>query len=99
MFGLKHIIILIISTILVVGLFLLSKKLRFNTICKLMFYIGIASEIIKIFYYIIANEDKYGGVLPKTDLPFHLCSIQIIFVSIVVFASNEKLKRFILHHM
>ena len=99
MFGLKHIIILIISTILVVGLFLLSKKLRFNTICKLMFYIGIASEIIKIFYYIIANEDKYGGVLPKTDLPFHLCSIQIIFVSIVVFASNEKLKRFILSFM
>ena len=29
MFGLKHIIILIISLILVIGLFLLSKKLKF----------------------------------------------------------------------
>lgn len=99
MFGLKHIIILILSAILVVGLFMFSRKMKFNTICKLMFYIGIISEIIKIFYYIIANEEKYGGVLPKTDLPFHLCSIQIILVSIVAFAKSENLRRLILSFM
>ena len=99
MFGLKHIIIIILSVILVVGLFLLSKKLRFNTLCKLMFYIGIVSEIIKIFYYIMANESTHGGVLPKTDLPLHLCSIQIILVSIVTFTKSEKLRRFVLSFM
>ena len=99
MFGLKHIIIIILSVILVVGLFLLSKKLRFNTICKTMFCIGIVSEIIKIFYYIMANESTHGGVLPKTDLPLHLCSIQIILVSIVTFTKSEKLRRFVLSFM
>lgn len=99
MFGLKHIIILIVSLILIVGLFLLSKKFKFNTICKIMFYIGIASEIVKIFFYIIENEEKYGGILPKTDLPFHLCSIQIIFVAIVTLSKNDKLRRFLLSFM
>ena len=99
MFGLKHIIIIILSAILVVGLFIFSKKMKFEIVCKSMFYVGIVSEIIKIFFYIIKNEAQYGGVLPKTDLPFHLCSIQIILVSIVTFAKNEKLRRFILSFM
>jgi uncharacterized membrane protein YwaF len=43
--------------------------------------------------------DKYNGVLPKTDLPFHLCSIQIIFVLIINITSNEKLRRMILSFM
>ncbi len=54
---------------------------------------------MKIFYYIIANEDTHGGVLPKTDLPFHLCSIQILFIAVVNFAKSEKLRRFILSFM
>lgn len=99
MFGLRHIITIIISIILVVSLYLFSRKMKFETICKYMFYIGIISEIVKIFYYIIVNEDKYGGVLPKTDLPFHLCSIQIILVSVVALSKNEKLRRFILSFM
>ncbi len=99
MFGLKHcIIMIIVAAIIVVGS-IFSRKLKFNTVCKGLFFIGIISEIVKIFYYIMANEEKYGGVLPKTDLPFHLCSIQIIFITIVVFASNEKLKNFILSFM
>lgn len=99
LFGLKHIILIICSLVLVIGLFMLSKKMKHNQVCKTLFYIGIVSEIIKIFYYIIVNEDKYGGVLPKSDLPFHLCSIQIIFIVIVNIASSEKLKKFILSFM
>ena len=57
MFGLRHIITIIISIILVVSLYLFSRKMKFETICKYMFYIGIISEIVKIFYYIIVNED------------------------------------------
>lgn len=64
-----------------------------------MFYVGVVSETIKVFFYIIQNEDTYGGVLPKTDLPFQLCSIQILLVAIIVFSNNDKLKKFILSFM
>lgn len=99
MFGLKHIIIMLISLVLVVVLFLLSKKWKFEFICKVMFFIGVTSELIKLFVYIMINEDKLGGVLPKTDLPFHLCSIQIILLAILKFSKNENLKRFLLGFM
>lgn len=99
LFGTKHIILLAISLVLVVGLYILSRKMKFSTICKTLFYTGIVSELIKIFYYIIQNEDTYGGVLPKSDLPFQLCSIQIILIALVVFVKNDKVKRFILSFM
>ena len=98
-FGTKHLIIVGICVALIVVLFWLSRKLKFTTVCKTMFYIGIVSETIKIFYYIIQNESTHGGVLPKTDLPFHLCSIQILFIAVVNFSKNEKLKRFFLSFM
>ena len=98
-FGTKHIIILIISLLLIVGLSILSRKISFNKVCKSLFYVGIVSEIVKIFTYIIINEEKFGGYLPKTDLPFHLCSIQIIFFAIICYANSERLKRFIISFM
>lgn len=98
-FGTKHIIILCICLILIVGLFILSRKMKFKTICMSLFYIGMTSEFVKVFYYIVANEEKYGGILPKSDLPFHLCSIQIIFIAVVCFINSEKIKRFILSFM
>ena len=98
-FGTKHLIIVAICAILISLLFILSKKLKFTTVCKIMLYVGIVSEIIKIFYYTVQNEEKYGGILPKTDLPFHLCSIQIIFIVILNLSANEKLKRFLLSFM
>ena len=98
-FGTKHLILVVISAALIVGLFLLSRKFRFSTVCKAMLYIGIASEIVKVFYYTIHNEATHGGILPKTDLPFHLCSIQILFILIVNLTKNEKIKRFFLSFM
>ena len=56
-FGTKHIIILIISLLLIVGLSILSRKISFNKVCKSLFYVGIVSEIVKIFTYIIINEE------------------------------------------
>lgn len=99
LFGTKHIILIAVSVALIVALSILVRRLELKTVSRALFYIGIVSEIVKILYYIVANEEKYGGILPKTDLPFHLCSIQIIFIAIVNFAQSEKLKRFILSFM
>ena len=98
-FDFKHLILLAISIALIVILFVLSRRIRFERIAKILFYVGICSEIIKIFYYTVRNEATHGGVLPKSDLPFHLCSIQIIFTAIVTFSKNERLNRFILSFM
>ena len=99
LFGTKHLIIIGVCIALVVVLFIFSRKMSFTALCKTMFYVGIVSETIKIFYYIIQNTDNYGGLLPKTDLPFHLCSIQILFICVLNFSKNEKVKRFLLSFM
>lgn len=99
LFGPVHIIQIVVSIGLIVLLAILSKKISFQKCCKILLYVGIVSEIVKIFYYIIRNEATHGGYLPKTDLPFHLCSIQIIFILIVNIVSSEKIKRFILSFM
>ena len=98
-FGAKHIIIIAITLALIVGMFIISKKFSFNTVCRAMLIIGIISETLKIFTYIIINEETHGGILPKTDLPFHLCSIQILFVIILNYSKNENLKRFLMSFM
>ena len=99
LFGLKHLLCIGVSVILVAVLFFLLRKKSFRTVFAVFFYCGIVSEIIKIFYYSYANEAKFGGVLPKSDLPFHLCSIQIIFICILHLCKNEKLHRLLLSFM
>ena len=99
MFSLKHIIVLCISVLLIVGLVLLTHKWDFKKQCKALLCVGVVSEIIKIFFYIMKNEEKFGGILPKTDLPFHLCSIQLLFLIYVTFSKNEKIKRAVVSFM
>ncbi len=99
LFGTKHIILIAVSLVLVVIGYIFLRKLSFKKMAKIMLGIGIVSEIVKIFYYIVQNEDTHGGVLPKTDLPFHLCSIQILFIVALNFSSNEKLKHFLTSFM
>lgn len=99
LFGLKHWICIALCIVVIVALFLVLRKKSFRTVCGVFFYCGIVSEIVKIFYYSHTNEATYGGILPKTDLPFHLCSIQIIFITILYLFHNEKLNRFLLSFM
>ena len=99
LFGLKHLLCIGVSVLLVAVLFFFLRKKSFRTMCAVFFYCGIVSEIIKIFYYSHANEEKFGGILPKTDLPFHLCSIQLIFIAILYLYKNEKVHRFLLSFM
>jgi hypothetical protein len=80
-------------------LFLIIRNWKFRSVCKALFFIGIISELVKIFYFTISNESKFGGILPKTDLPFHLCSIQIIFIAILYLYDNPKIHRLLLSFM
>ena len=99
LFGTKHVIILAVCLVLIPILYYFARKLKFEKMAKIMLFVGIISETIKIFYYIIANEDTHHGVLPKSDLPFHLCSIQILFIAVVNISKSEKIKRFLLSFM
>lgn len=99
MFGVKHLLILAISIALMVLGTLFVRKWELHKLAKRLLVVGVVSEFIKVFYYTIANEATHGGILPKTDLPFHLCSIQILFIFIVVYASNPKLKELLLSFM
>ena len=99
LFGTKHLILIAISCLLCVGVFFLLKKKSFTLVCKTMFFVGLVSETIKIFYYTIANEETMGGILPRSDLPFHLCSIQILFFVFLCFGKSEKIKRYLLAFM
>lgn len=99
LFGTKHIILIVLSLILFAVGYIFSRKLSFKSMTRLMLYIGIVSETIKIFYYITRNESTHGGVLPKTDLPFHLCSIQILFILLLNIVDNKKLHDLLISFM
>lgn len=99
LFGTKHLILIAISIVCIIGFYFLSRKWKFSTICKTLFIIAIVCEMVKTLTYIVINEDKFGGILPKSDLPFQLCSIQLIFIAIVTITKNEKIKRVLLAFM
>ncbi len=92
LFGTKHFIILAICAALTALLYCAFRKKPLKKLFRPLLLIGLASEIIKVFYYILTNEAEYGGILPKTDLPFHLCSVQILFIALLVYSGNPKLK-------
>lgn len=99
MLGTKHLILLAISAVFTVVGVLFTRKWELKKFNKVILYIGIVSEIIKVFYYTLSNEGELHGILPKTDLPFHLCSIQIIFILILNLVKNEKIHRFLYSFM
>lgn len=98
-FGTKHLILLAVCALAIPAAFFAAQKWKLEKLTKVLFSIGVVSELIKVFYYIIANEASYGGILPKTDLPFHLCSIQILFIAMVRFVPSRKVKELLLSFM
>ena len=99
MFGTKHCIILAICVVSAVVAVFFVRKQPLDRLAKILLGVGMTSEFIKIFYYILANEATHGGILPKTDLPFHLCSIQIIFTAVLVYGKSDKFKELLLSFM
>ncbi len=93
MFGTLHLAALAVSAVLIIAGVVAARRVPMKTLLKIMLGIGIVSETIKVFAYILMNEAKLGGYLPKTDLPFHLCSIQIIFLAVLNLTSNKKVRR------
>ena len=89
LFSGNHFILIAISALLIAVLFLYVRKKDFRFLVSILFYGGMVSEIIKIFYYSYTNEELYGGILPKTDLPFHLCSIQLIAIPMAAFCKGR----------
>ena len=99
LFGTKHLILIAVSAIIIVVASIFVKKLQFKTVVKILFVIGLLAEVVKDIYFTLSNESVYGGVLPKSDLPFHLCSIQMIFITILMISKNEKIKRVLVSFM
>lgn len=109
-FGIKHIVILFISFAAIVLGVVFGKKLKLQTALRILLIIGIVSESIKVIYYILTNENSvaytyagedvmFDGYLPKTDLPFHLCSIQLIFILILNITKDEKIRKLLFSFM
>ncbi len=99
MFEAKHLILLLCSGALICGLVWLTRKWDLYKRSKALLILGLVSETVKIFSYIVINEDTHGGVLPKTDLPFQLCSLQIIFALIVCITKQDAIRRTLLAFM
>ncbi len=83
--GTNHFIFLGICLVYIVVALVLLKKLKvpFNTVLNIMILVAIASELIKISEYLVPYYDGdvvQGYFFKKTGLPFHLCSIQLIFL-------------------
>ena len=106
LFGTKHLILIAVSLLLIVVGYLFSRKISIQKLARILLVIGVISEVIKVFAYIVMNMEKeylpgvtYNGFLPKTDLPFQLCSMQIIFLLILNLSQSEKVRRFIMGFM
>lgn len=99
MFGSKHLIIMALCVLVITAAYFASRKQPLSRLVRTLLGIGLVSEFIKVFYYILANEATHGGILPKTDLPFHLCSMQIIFMAVLVYGKSEKFKELLLSFM
>lgn len=100
-YQLNHFIYLAIAVLIIVGSLIIYKKLhlQLRTVLIIMIIVSICSELIKICYYVEPVYNETGSLirayLPKTALPFHMCSIQIFIMAIVFFSKNEKLQRFL----
>lgn len=93
LFHFKHIVLIAVSLAVIVAGTIVTRRFKIKTMYRILMGVGIVSETVKVFSYVLMNEDRLGGYLPKTDLPFHLCSVQLIFIFILNFSKNEKIKK------
>ena len=96
--GTNHFIFLGICIVIVVTSLIIFKKknVSFNTVLNIMLVVAVLSELIKIGEYIEPYTNEVGKVIGvyfrKEGLPFHLCSIQIIFLFIVRICKEGSFK-------
>ncbi len=96
--GTNHFIFLgICIAYIVASLVLLKKyKVSFSTVLTIMVVIAVISELVKINEYIVTYYDDAGKAIgvyfEKEGLPFHLCSIQIIFLFVARMCKEGSFK-------
>ncbi|MBQ8320096.1 MAG: YwaF family protein [Clostridia bacterium] len=103
MFEPLHFVWLAICALVIVGGTVLSLKKNLslkgglNIFCALC----VASEVVKIFFVLIREErhNEYGVYIKETDLPFHLCSMQIFCAFIARFTKSERIREFFVRFM
>lgn len=103
MFSTKHFIWLAICLVFIAAgvFFSEKKKLSVEKGLTLMCALCVASEVVKLFCVLIAEErsNDNGVFIKETDLPFHLCSLQIFFAFVAKFTKNPKTRDFLLTFM
>ncbi len=101
MFTTEHFIWMGLCTVLIIGMSLLSVRLRFSfrTAAFIMAGIALVSELSKIISdmeYVNGTDAVEGMVLDAGSLPLHLCSLLIFAFFYLPFAKNETIKNFLL---
>lgn len=104
MFSIQHFIWIAICVILItVSCILICKyKIKFTTFFNIVCVLAVISEFVKVLSMMEIVEladGTYAPYLELNHLPFHLCSIQIIFIFIVRFTNKPKLRNVILGFM
>lgn len=103
MFSTNHFIWLFVSLVLIVVGAVLCRKynLSLTRLLTILCILCVMSEVVKVFYVLIREErvNDYGVFIKETDLPFHLCSMQIISALISRFTKNVKLRDFFVTFM
>lgn len=103
MFGTEHLIWLAVCVVAIVAgsILAVKKQLSLKTALTILCAICVVSEVVKIFCVLISEErvNEYGVFIKETDLPFHLCSMQLFFAFIARFTKNKKIQDFLLMFM
>ncbi len=103
MFSTKHFIWLAICVAAIVAgvFFSEKKKLSVEKGLTIMCALCVASEVVKVFCVLISEQrsNENGVFIKETDLPFHLCSLQIFFAFVAKFTKNPKTREFLLTFM
>lgn len=103
MFSTEHFIWLALCAALIIAgtIVAIKRGLTQNTALTLICALCVASEVVKIFCVLISEQrsNEYGVFIKETDLPFHLCTLQIFFAFVAKFTKNEKVRDFSLTFM
>lgn len=103
MFSTLHFVWLGISVALIIAgsIVTIKKNISLKTTLSILCAICVASEIVKIFYVMIRGErfNDNGYFIKETDLPFHLCSLQLFFAFVARFTQKQKVRDFCINFM
>ncbi len=105
MFSTNHFIWMFISLVVIVASVILLKKYKpsLKSVLTVCCIICVISELVKIFGAMMIVPATNGKTMylymSMSDLPFHFCSLQIVFVFMTRFMKDEKLKETLLAFM